>query len=884
MPALTMLRRRLGALFTRSRIESDLEEEMRLHMELRAAQLRQDGLSAEDSRQAARRRFGSSLRLREDGLEEWGWLWLDQLHQDLRFAARTLVKSPGFALTAVLTLALGIGANTAIFSVLNGVVLKPLPYTNGERLVLVRQSAPGIGIASVGVSVREYYDYRDEARSFDALVEYHQMFFDLLRRGAPDRVNVGVVSHDFFPVLGIEPLLGRAFVAADDVRGADAVLLLSYSYWMSRFGGDPSIVGQVFEMNDRPHTVVGVLPNVPHYPQENDVYMPVASCPFRAQAEEASTRSRRAFSILSVFGRLKPGVTKEAAAREVDVICGRFTNAFRDVYGSETQFAATAPTVREELSRDAEPLLLILLGATGLVLLTACANVANLSIARLLRRDRELGLREALGAGRGRLVRQLLTESTLLSLLGGVVGLLLASSTLSLLVTFVGRFTARTGEIAVDGRVLLFTTAVSILTGVACGTAPALMARLDLGAIVRAGRQAESAGHRRLRSGLVVAQVAVSVVLLTGAGLLLTSVYKLQRVEPGYDAEQVISAEAFVTFSRYRDRSQYLNLYQSIVDQLEAEPGVRSAAITSAVPLSGLPLNTVGVRIEGSATAADARSTADVVVVSPNYFLTLGIPVRDGRVFSARDAHDAPMTVVINEALRRQWGDRPAIGSRVSFGDPRTWRAVVGVVGDVRQASLDRGARPLVYVPLAQGPALNGQILVRTTGDPAATASVITRTVHAIDPDLPVENISTLQALRANNLSRPQLTATLVTIFAALALAVTMTGITGVLALHVSHRRVEFGVRMALGASPGQILGPVLRNGLGLVALGLLLGVGAAAALTPILSLYLFATTPTDPVTFVAVVIALLATGALACLGPAWRATRVDPQLVFRTE
>ncbi len=882
-PAAGLLRR-LRALFRQSQLDRDLEEEMRLHLELRAARLRQEGLSAQESQQAARRRFGSTLKLREDGVDAWGWRWLDQLLQDLRFATRTLVKNRGFALAAILTLALGIGANAAIFSVLNGVVLKPLPYTNGERLVLVRQAAPALGVGNAGVSVREFYDYRAQAQSFDALVEYHQMFFDLLRRGAPDRVNVGVVSHDFFSVLGIEPMLGRAFVPADDVRGAHAVLLLSHSYWMTKFGGDPGIVGQVFEMNDRPHTVIGVLPNVPHYPQANDVYMPTASCPFRAQAEEASTRNRRAFSILSVFGRLKPGVTKEAAAGEIDVICGRFTAAHRDVYGPVGQFAATAPTVREELARDAEPLLLMLLGATGLVLLIACANVANLSIARLLRRDRELGLRETLGAGRGRLIRQLLTESTLLSLLGGAVGLLFAWSTLSLLTAFAGRFTSRTGEIAVDGRVLLFTTAVSVLTGIAFGTIPALMARFDLGAVMRAGRQTESRGHRRLQSLLVVAQVAISVVLLTGAGLLLASFYKLQRVQPGYDTEHVVSAEAFVTFARYPDLSRFLGLYRSILDRLEAEPGVRSAAVTSALPLGGLSPNTVKVRIEGEATPEDQLSTVDVVIVSPDYFLTLGIPVRDGRAFSDRDAAEAPPSVVINETLRRRWGQASAIGSRVSVEGAPRWRTVVGVVGDVRQASLNRDARPLLYVPLAQGPAINGHLLVRTTGEAAATAATITRAVHAVDPEMPVENIATLQALRANDLSRPQLTAALVTIFAALALAVTMTGITAVLALHVSHRRTEYGVRMALGARPGQVLRPVLCNGLCLVAVGLVVGIGAAAILTPMLASYLFATTPTDPLTFVVVVIALIAMGALACLGPAWRATRVDPQLVFRTE
>jgi predicted permease len=871
------------ALFRRSRIDSDLDEEMRLHLELRQEQLQRDGLPADESRHAARRRFGSLLRMREEGMDSWGWRWLEQLGQDLRFAARTLVRNPGFALTAILTLALGIGANTAIFSVLNGVVLKPLPYANGDRLLIVRQSAPGIGVTNAGVSVREFYDYRNQVQSFDALVEYHQMFFDLLRRGAPDRVDVGVVAHNFFSVLGIDALLGRDFRPTDDARGADAVLMLSYSYWMTKFAGDPRIVGQVFEMNDRPHTVIGVLPNVPHYPQENDVYMPVSSCPMRAQADVASTRNRRAFQLLNVFGRLKPGVTPEDAAREIDAICNRFTTAHRDVYASGSGFTAAAPTVRDALVRDAQPLLLILLGATGLVLLIACANVANLAIARLLGRERELALREGLGAGRGRLIRQLLTESTLLSVVGGIAGLGFAASTLSLLTSFVGRFTSRIGEIAIDGRVLAFTLALSIATGVAFGTVPALMSRVDLGAVIRSGRRALSGRRQRVQGGLVVAQVSVSVVLLAGAGLLLASFYRLQQVDLGYRGQQVVSAEAFVTFSRHTSREQHITLYQSILDRLEAEPGIVSAAVTSTVPLAG-GTQRIRVRTDGQAVPSGEQPSADAVVASPRYFATLGVPLRAGREFTLHDVDGSQRVAVINETMARQWPEGRAIGARVSTNGGDTWWTVVGVVGDVKQSSLDGHATPQLYLPLAQGPALNGRILVRTSGDTAAAGAAITRAVHAIDADLPVENIYTLDELRASHLSRPQHTAVLLTIFAALALVVTMTGIAGVMAVHVTHRRQEFGVRMALGARPGQVLRPVLCGGLCLIALGLLIGIGAAAAMTRVLSSYLFDTTPTDPVAFGAVVIALAAAGMASCLGPAWRAMRVDPQVVFRTD
>jgi putative ABC transport system permease protein len=814
---------------------------------------------------------------------------VDELIRDMRFGARTLMRNRGFAALAVLTLGLGIGANTAIFSVIRGVLLKPLPYTDGDRLVLIRQSALLAGRPVAGISIKELYDYREQARDFDNLVEYHQMTFDLLNRGEPDRVSTGVVSHDFFEVLGIKPMLGRTFVESDDKPGADAVLVLSYSYWLTKFGGDPRIVGQVFQMNDRPHTVVGVLPNVPHYPQENDVYMSVSACPFRAAAEKLIYQNRRAFPILTVFGHLKAGVSRERAASEVAAICARFTRENPAAYRIGTGFAATTLSVQEEMTKNARSMLLILLGTTGLILLLACANVANLTMARLLRRERELSLRAAIGASRMRLVRQLLTESLLVALAGGVFGVLFARATIGMLTTFVGRFTVRTGEIGIDPSVLIFALSVAMLTGLVFGTFPAMASRVDVVEAMKQGSKGsggETGGRRRLQSALIVVQVALSVVLLVGAGLLLTSLYRLQQVDPGYKADHVLSAEVFTNFSKYPTPTAQLAFYQPLIQRLQSEASVVSVAVTNAVPLSTLQPGSSPFQIDGHAVDdPNKRPTADARIVSPEFFLTIGVPLVTGRMFTDSDKQDGPPVVMINKAMTRYWDKADAVGSRVSFDEGKTWATVVGVVGDVKQFGLSEGAVAQVYTPLTQARGIGGgRLLVRTTGDPLAAAKTVREDVHAIDPNMPVVNVRTLDDIRDRYLATPRLTATLLSVFALLAMLVTMTGITGVLATSVSQRTQEFGLRMALGAHRHSVLRMVIEQGLLLVGAGLLIGIVAATALTRVLVSLLFDTTAGDPLTLTGVAVAFLVAGIVACLGPAWRATTVDPMVALRAD
>ena len=871
-------------------MDRELHAEVRFHIEMETEKYIRQGMDPDAARTKALRNFGPMEKHKEEAREARGVGWFEELVQDLRYGTRTLLKNPGFAALAILTLGLGIGANTAIFSVINGVLLKPLPYANGDRLVLIQQQTPLARQQNFPVSITELYDYRKQLASFEGIVEFHQMNFDLLRRGEPDRVATGVVSPNFFTALGIKPILGRDFVETDDDEGAEAVLILGYAYWQSRFGSDPTIIGQVFQMNDRPHTVVGVLPSVPHYPNEVDVYMPTSACPFRAAAERQIATARRPFGV-QVFGLLKQGVSPRTAATEVATVGERFKTDFPETYRAGDGFRATTANVLEQMTVGARQLLFILLGTTGLILLIACANVANLTLARMLRRDRELAMRTALGAGRWRLVRQLLTESTVLAVAGGIVGIAFAWSTIDMLTTFVGRFTARTHQIDIDPGVLGFTLLIAVGTGLLFGTFPAMAARVNPVTALKTGGKGtgDTGGRRRVQSALIVGQVAVSVVLLIGAGLMLLSFYRLQRVEAGYKAERVMSAEVFGNFTKYPDAQSQLRMYTSVLERLENTPGVVSAAVTSGVPLAGTVPGNTRFQISGRTyETPDQRPIATIRVASPKYFDTLGIPIRRGRGFEELDHETAPRVALVNEAMLREWGGRDPIGSEIAFGQPvngePAWRTVVGIAGDVKDFGLDRDAVAQIYIPLRQSGGLAGRVLVRMNGDPAQAATVITAAVRAVDQDLPIENVRTLDEIRERYLATPKLTAVLLTIFATLALLVTLTGITGVIAQSVSQRTQEFGLRMALGATQNSVLRMVLGQGLLLVGIGLTIGIGGAVAFARVLKTYLYDTAPTDPLAFAIVATAFIVAGVLACIGPAWRATTVDPMLALRAE
>jgi putative ABC transport system permease protein len=805
--------------------------------------------------------------------------------QDGRFALRVMRKNPGYTLAAVITLGLGIGANSAIFSVVNAVLLKPLPYEHGDRLVTLEQQAPRAGLLHQPFSVAETNDYRTQSQSLDGLVEYHNMNFILLGRSEPERVETGVVSWNYFEVFGVKPLFGRSFRSNDEQPGAPAVLMLSYEYWIRSFGGDPTVVNKTFTMNDKPHTVVGVLPPVPQYPDENDVYMPTTACPFRSRPAFIASRQAR---MMQVFGRMKPGITVSQTQADLNTVAVNLQRAYPNDYPPAVDYSIRTSSLEELLTHNARPTMLVLLGAAGFVLLIACANVANLNLARMVRRERELAVRAALGAGRVRMFRQLLTESSLLALIGGSLGVLFSWGALNLLVSFATRFTPRAREIHMDSTVLLFTLAVAVLTSVLSGTAPALAARDTVVDNLKEGSAQSTIGlgRRRMRSLLIVAQVAVTFLLLIGAGLMLRSFAKLQQVDPGFQPENVLTMQIGLDFTKYNTNDKQRAFFEAFLDKVQAQSGVKSAAASMMIPLTNNMQMTGDFQIAGrTPVPGQALPVADFRTVSPGYFETLHIPILEGRVFTRNDRPDSPIVAAVNRtAARHFWGSEDPVGKRFSIDGGRSWTQIIGVVGDVKQYGLDKAASDEIYVPLAQSPLLDAIVEVKTTVEPMSVARGIIELLYSVDPNQPAARVRSMEQVRAESVAAPRLTSNLLSLFALLALTIAATGIGGVMALAVGQRRHEIGVRMAIGARPGEILRMVLGQGMTLAVMGMVLGLLGAFALTRLLERLLFEVRPTDPLTFLAVALVLTAATLVACYVPARRAARVDPIIALRME
>ena len=807
--------------------------------------------------------------------------------KDLQYALRGIRRNPAPSLAVILTLALGIGPVTAVFSTVYGVLLRPLPYREADHLVRLRQPATDGG-APLSFSVPELADYRDRAPSMDGVVEYHTLWFNLIDNAEPERVQTGVVSWNYFNVLGVRPLHGRTFFAEDDEVGAPRVLVLSHEYWIRRFGGDRAAIGQVVEMNQQPHQIVGVLPRIPRYPNSNDdVYMPGSACPFRTPAWLTNRQARA----LTVFGRVRQDANVAQAERDLAAVARSLRDDYPASFPANRQFGLTATPLIEELTSDAETTLLILFATAAFVLLIVCANVANLTLARVLSRERDLAVMAALGAGRGAIARQMLTESTLLALFGGGLGLALAFAASRPLADFAARFSPRVGDIAMDGPVLVFALAASVATGLLVGAVPALRRRHQLGQALREGQKG-SRGGIRTRSALVVGQVALSFVLLIGAGLTLRSLARLESVPSGFDPARVLTMRIDLDFSRYtqvgRARAGLtgpgpapIDFWNRLLDALSFDPAVQSAGLASNVPLGGgLPQFQFNIRGREADAAANLRWN----IVSDGYLSAAGVGLLTGRDLAPSDRPNAPPVALVSQMLAQQyWRGESPIGSFISPGGQNFFE-VVGVVEDVRQNGLDAPPNPQAYVSVRQFGGLRSTLLVRTPGDPTASVPAVREVVRRVDPNQPVALVQTLAQVRSDSVAAERLTALLLGLLAVLALAISAAGIAGVMAYAVTQRTREIGIRLALGATPGEVRWMVLRQALWLIAGGILIGSAGAASVSRLMSGLLYDVSPFDPFTYATVGLVLATVGALAVSAPAARSSSVDPLKALRAE
>jgi putative ABC transport system permease protein len=886
-------------LFRREQVERDIDQELRYHVDRQTEVNIARGMDPEEARRQAILSVGAIGSLKEECREARSGHFFETLWRDVTYGMRVLRKNPGFSLVAILTLALGIGANTAIFSLVYGVLLRPLPYHNGQELVVLHQQRTKAPVPNIRFSVKELEDYSSQNHTLESIVEHHTMVFLLSDKVSAERVQTAVVSGNFFDVLGVKPILGRTFVGADDELGAAPVIVLSYKFWQQHRNGDPEIIGKVFEMNSKPHTVIGVLPPIPQYPSESDLYMTTVQCPTRSSP---GFRANRRGRMMTLFARLKPGVKVDQAQADLSVVASQIERANPDVYTPQMGYAMSTVPLRDDLTKTARTTFFVLLGSAGFVLLIACANVANLMLARLLRLEREISVRVALGASKGRLLRQLLTESVLVSLTGGLLGLGLAPLALSVLVKFASRYSTRAAEVRIDAPVMLFTLLIAVATGIIFGLAPAFSSSKRAAESLKqvAGR-GTTGGRQALRNGLVVAQVAVSFILLIGAGLTLRSFVKLTEVNPGFRTDHLLSMRMTPNFTKYtQNPSQIPTLMDNITRHMKAINGVDAVTLVSSVPLSPSGIaNGPGAndfRIFGRPLSqGELAPTVDITVADPYYFSTIGQPMMEGRVFTEHDDAKVPLVAVINQTMaRRNWPNGGAVGQRIAFSfKPDVWIEIIGVTADTHEYGLARPTKDEIYMPMAQNypnsvtaavGGFTGNLIVRTSFEPTAVTPLVRAAMNDIDPFIGLDEIGTIEGFQYESMAPPRVTAMLLGIFAALALLISASGIAAVMTLAVTQRTKELGIRIALGADRSSIVAMVVRQGLLLAILGVAVGICGAMALTRLLSSLLFATSPTDVLTFLAVSLVFLAVGGIACFVPARQVTAIDPIIALREE
>lgn len=824
---------------------------------------------------------------------------MSTLTEDLRYAIRTLAKTPGFTLTAILSLALGVGANSSIFSVASTLLLRSLPYADAERLVILWNRSPGLGIAEDWFSTAQYFDIKSGHQGLEQVAIAIGANYNLTGDGEPERVGTIRVSSNLLPLLGARTAVGRLFLAEDDAPGRAGSAVLGHGTWMRRFGGDANVIGRAITLNGQPYEIVGVLDESFDLPRE---VMPTLGgaehaevlLPLPLAAEAAHIRNREDYNLI---GKLRAGVTIEHAQAEMDTITARLRQEHPDIYPPTGGLTFSIVPLQEQVVGHVRRSLMILMGSVGFVLLIACANVANLLLSRAVGRQQEIAIRTALGASRGRIVRQLLTESVLLSLAGGAVGLLLAVWSLNGIRVLGSKSVPRLGEIAINSDVLMFTFVLSVLSGIVFGLAPALrLGRSDLQANLKdatrgsAGASAVWARGQNVRRWLVMGELALSVVLLIGAGLLIRSFANLQSIAPGFNPASVLTLELTMTGQKYNDAPTVVETYRLLWGRLEQLPGVAAVGGVSALPLSQM-MAWGPITVDGRTPPPGEKFiNVDIRVIGDGYFQAMDIPLLRGRFFTEQDLSTTQRVVIVDAHMADQlWPNEDPIGKRVRTGgmdatSDAPWLTVVGAVGRVKQDSLDSEPRMALYHPHAQYPARAMNVVVRTNVDPSEVTSVIRREIRALDPDLPLYNVRTMSERVDESLARRRFSMLLLTLLASLALGLAAVGIYGVMAYLVSQGTRELGIRMALGATPRNILLLIMRHGMTVALAGVAIGLVGALFLTRFMQSLLFGINATDVVTFTAIPLLLMLIGLLASYVPARRAVRIDPMISLRCE
>jgi predicted permease len=871
----------LRNLFHKQREERELDEEVRANEQLLVDENIQAGMNPQEARRQARLDLGGVEQVKEQVREIRAAHMLDTLGCDVRYAARTMRRSPAFTTTAVLTLALGIGANTAMFSVVNTVLLRPLPYPDSDRLVQIWSTNPNTNRWGMWTAYPRFEDWRRQNTVFEEMATTRTWVISIKGGDQPESLFGVITSSQFLQLLHVQPMLGRGFLPEEDQPGHDHVIILSYSLWQRRFGSDRAVIGRTVNVDQENYTVIGVMPSDFRFPPELpasyrvDAWLPPAPDP---------SRNERGSNNYYTFARLKPDITLAQAQAEMDAV----NHGLAEKYSADRGLGVQVVGWRRQVGSDVRPALLMLLGAISLVLLIACANVANLLLARGAVRQREVALRQALGAGNARLIRQFLTESMLLAVFGGATGLLLAYEGLELFIRL-GPDIPRLYETTIDRHVLIFSAVLTLGTGLIFGIAPALQgSRTDLQDSLKesGSRLTIGATRARARSALVVAEMALALMLMAGAGLLVRSFVRVQQVDPGFNPKNLLTAFVMLPPSKYPEPRRQALFVHEVIDRITSLPGVECAGAADSAPM--LSNDTGPVSIEGHPVGPDeVEIQAERPKITPDYFRAMGIPLLRGRTFSWADNEGSLSVAIINESAARQyWPNEDAMGKRVKLEDGSApfWRQVIGIVGDVRQDGLVKAGRPEVYAPLLQVPVPYLVLTVRTRAEPAALTAAVRHAVMAVDKDQPLFRIQTMQQVVDESVAGRRFQTSLLGSFAMIALGLAAIGIYGLMSYTVNQRRHEIGIRMALGAKRGDVLHLVVRHGMSLAIVGVVLGTVGALLLTRFLSSMLYGVSVNDPTTLLSVATLLIGVAALASYIPARRATRVDPMVALRYE